>query len=100
VRGLFLLDTGSTLCVLSRDVARRLALPPTGNTVTVQTANGNVRSPVLRLADVDVGGTRVGDVEAVVHDKLPDGIDGMVGLSFLNRFSYSIDPRRRTLRLQ
>ena len=100
VKGLFLLDTGSTLCVLSRDIAKRLALPPADNTVTVQTANGKVRSPVFRLTDVDVGGTRAGGVDAVVHEDLPDGIDGMLGLSFLNRFSYSVDPRRRTLRLQ
>lgn len=100
VRGLFLLDTGSTMCVLSREVAARLSLPTSDERVTVQTANGSVRSSVFRLADVDVGGTRAGDIEAVVHDRLPDGIDGMLGLSFLNRFAYSIDPRRRTLRLQ
>src|SRR5262245_39137321 len=47
VTGLFLLDTGSTLCVLSREIAKRLALPPADNTVTVQTANGKVRSPVF-----------------------------------------------------
>ena len=26
-------------------------------------------------------------------------LDGIIGLSFLNRFSYGIDPRRRVLRL-
>jgi hypothetical protein len=27
-------------------------------------------------------------------------LDGVIGLSFLNNFSYAVDPRRRVLRLR
>ncbi|MFN8545758.1 MAG: retropepsin-like aspartic protease [Candidatus Binatia bacterium] len=98
--GLFLLDTGASLCVLTPATAKRLALEETGQTAQLQTANGAVRAPVVRLGEVDVGGTRIGGVDAIVHGGIPDTIDGVIGLSFLNRFSYTIDPRRRVLRLR
>ena len=42
VDGLFLLDTGASVCVLSPGTAQRLSLPPTGGEMQLQTANGVV----------------------------------------------------------
>jgi aspartyl protease family protein len=100
VTGLFLLDTGASLCVLAPTTARRLGLPPSGEQTELHTANGVVRVPVLRIPTVDVGGNRARDVPAVVHSAVAPPIDGIVGLSYLNNFSYAIDPRRRVLRLR
>jgi clan AA aspartic protease (TIGR02281 family) len=98
-RGNFLLDTGATYCVIAPDLARDLALPQTGRFATVETANGPVRAPLVRLAALDLGdGTRVHDVEAIVHDAGPR-LDGVLGLNLLNRYRYAVDPRRRLLEL-
>jgi aspartyl protease family protein len=99
VSGLFLLDTGASVCVLAPGLARRLDVRPTGQEIDLRTANGVVRAPLLRLRTVDVGGNRVRDVPAVVHTAVAPPLDGVIGLSFLNHFSYAIDPRRRVLRL-
>jgi clan AA aspartic protease (TIGR02281 family) len=99
-RGHFLVDTGASYCVVARAVARDLALAPTGRSVTLHTANGAVRAPVVRLRTLDVGTTRAVDVDAIVHDAVGPEIDGVIGLNFLNRFRYAIDPQRRTLHLQ
>jgi len=99
VNGLFLLDTGASVCVLSPGTAQRLALPPSGGEMQLQTANGTVRAPLVRLRTVDIGGSKARDVQAVVHPALGPPLDGIIGLSFLNHFSYAVDPRRRVLKL-
>jgi len=101
VSGLFLLDTGASLCVLTPSTARRVGLPPGGPHIDLRTANGVVRAPLVQLRSVEVGGNRARDVGAIVHTAVAPPLDGIIGLSYLNRFtSYSIDPRRRVLRLR
>ena len=99
VSGLFLLDTGASLCVLAPTLARRLGLAPDGQ-VQLQTANGIVTAPLVRLRTVDVGGNRARDIAAVVHPAVAPPLDGVIGLSFLDHFTYAIDPRRHILRLR
>ncbi len=98
-RGQFLLDTGASFCVLSPTFSRRLRLPMAESHVDLQTANGIVSAPLVRLRSLDVGGNRAHDLHAVVHVAVAPPLDGVLGLNFLNHFSYAIDPRRRTLRL-
>jgi aspartyl protease family protein len=98
--GRFLLDTGASLCVITPKLLERLGLRPSEDRVALQTANGVVTAPLVQLADLAVAGNRVGGVRAVVYGGVPSGLDGIVGLSFLNRFSYAIDPQRRVLRLR
>ncbi len=99
VHGVFLIDTGASLCVLAPGTARRLNVPPTGEEVELRTANGPVRAPVIHLRTLEVGGNRARDVPAIIHTAVGPPLDGIIGLSFLNNFSYSIDPKRRVLKL-
>jgi aspartyl protease family protein len=100
IDGLFLLDTGASICVLAPGTARQLDLPPTAGQVELRTANGTVRAPIVQLRSVDVGGNRARDVDAVIHPAVQPPLDGIIGLSFLDHFSYGVDPRRRVLRLR
>jgi aspartyl protease family protein len=97
--GTFLLDTGASFCVLSPSFFRRLRMPRATSHVELQTANGIVRAPLVRLRSLDVGSARAVDLHAVVHVAVAPPLDGVLGLNFLNNFSYAVDPRRRTLRL-
>jgi clan AA aspartic protease (TIGR02281 family) len=99
-QGLFLLDTGASYCVIAPAFARELGVPPTGSFATVHTANGAVRAPVVRLRVLDLAGTRAHDVQAIVHDAVGPSLDGVIGLNFLNRYRYSVDPERRLLELE
>src|SRR5579875_3802789 len=58
--GRFLLDTGASLCVISPKLVERLGLRPSGDRVTLQTANGVVSAPLVHLADVAIDGNRGG----------------------------------------
>jgi aspartyl protease family protein len=98
--GRFLLDTGATFCVVTPDAAKRLRLKPSNELVKLRTANGLVEAPRVELASVQVGSTRAVGVAAVVQGAVEAPLDGIIGLSFLNRFSYAIVPTRRVLRLQ
>jgi clan AA aspartic protease (TIGR02281 family) len=100
VSGRFLLDTGASLCVITPKLVEQLGLRPSEDRVTLQTANGVVTAPLVRLADLAMAGNRAGGVPAVVYGGVPAGLDGIIGLSFLNRFRYAIDPQRRVLRLR
>jgi predicted aspartyl protease len=73
---------------------------PGTDTVSLRTANGVVQAPRVELASVQVGSTRAVGVAAVVQGAVDAPLDGIIGLSFLNRFSYAIVPGRRVLRLQ
>ena len=98
--GLFLLDTGASYCVIAPDLARELSLAPTGTFATVATANGPVRAPIVLVRSLDLGGgVYAHDVEAIVHPAAPQ-LDGLLGLNFLNRYRYAVDPERRVLELE
>jgi clan AA aspartic protease (TIGR02281 family) len=99
VRGLFLLDAGARLCAVSPEMARRLGV---GNhdLLDLHTTKGVVRVPLVELGSVDIGRRRARGVEAVVYSVVPPPLDGVIGLSFLDRFDYEIDPDRHVLRLR
>jgi clan AA aspartic protease (TIGR02281 family) len=99
-QGLFLLDTGASYCVITPGLARELALSPTGSFATVLTANGAVKAPIVRLRSLELNGTRAQDVQAIVHDAVGPKLDGVIGLNFLNRYRYAVDPQRRELELE
>lgn len=95
---LFLVDTGATFCVLTRPMARQLGLTPSpvAGPVTVNTASGSIEAPLILVDLIQVGGAQARSVEAIIHDVpgLPSDVGGLLGLSFLNRFTVEIDPVR------
>jgi clan AA aspartic protease (TIGR02281 family) len=83
--GEFVVDTGATLVVLSRDFANRLGIRTGGApTILTETANGVTRGAVVSLNEIEVQGIRAARVVAVVVERLAD--DGLLGMSFLSRF--------------
>jgi len=99
LEGRFLLDTGATWCAVTSRTAARLRLVQVGEQIQMQTANGFVPMPLVRIRTVDVGGRRSHDVQAVILPQDLGDLDGIIGMNFLNEFVYSIDPRRSVLRL-
>jgi aspartyl protease family protein len=100
---LFLVDTGATLCVLTKATAMHLGLPssPPADPVTVHTASGPIEAPLILVDLIQVGGAEARGVEAIIHDVpgLPSDVGGLLGLSFLNHFTVEIDPVRGTMQL-
>ena len=83
----FVVDTGATDIVLTRDDAERAGIPLGSLAFTGQarTANGVVRTAPVRLNEVRMGDLADQDVRAVVNDGEME--QSLLGMSYLNRFS-------------
>jgi clan AA aspartic protease (TIGR02281 family) len=95
----FYLDTGSSGIVLPRGAAERLSLPtgPTTPRVLLHTTAGAIQVPAVSLESVQIGGAELEDLEASVSPNLEVGL---LGGSFFNQFSYSIDPVGQVIELR
>lgn len=80
----FLVDTGSTMVVLTAQDAARAGITANDLNFTMQTmtANGAARAAPVRLREVSIGQLTVNDVRAAVAENL--GIS-LLGQSFLTR---------------
>ena len=83
----FMVDTGASQMVLSRDDAARAGIDTDGLRFIGQasTANGTVRTAQVTLDQVGFGGVMQADVPAVVNDGAMFG--SLLGMSYLRNFS-------------
>ncbi len=82
----FVVDTGATDMVLSREDAARIGLDPGDLAYTgiASTANGQVRTARVRLDEVSLGGITDRGVTASVNAGEMSG--SLLGMSYLHRF--------------
>jgi clan AA aspartic protease (TIGR02281 family) len=98
VEGNFVVDTGASFVILTSDFAQRSKVDVSRQTVTIETANGGAESTLGRAATMRVGRVEAADVPILVRDRsLGREIDGLLGMSFLSRFDFSIGRRDWTL---
>ena len=83
----FMVDTGASQMVLSRDDAARAGIDTAGLRYLGQasTANGIVRTAQVTLDRVSLGTVTEADVPAVVNDGAMEG--SLLGMSYLRNFS-------------
>jgi len=99
-----IVDTGADITILSNQVARDAGILPSSyiSTVTLNTAGGPVRADLARLDAIAVGTAEVSHVPVALHD-LPDapaGVDGLLGLTFLDKFLVTLDAQKGELHLR
>ncbi len=90
VRAPFFIDTGASGVSIPWSVAQRLGIQITDETerIRVQTANGVVSEPVVRLQSVQMGPARVENLRAAVSGSMDIGL---LGGAFFNNFVYQVD---------
>ncbi len=99
----FLLDTGASAMQISRAMARKLKLKDLkGQSVPVMLAGGSyVRGKIVEIPEVTIGSAKVHNVKAIVLEQ--DNLelrDGLLGMSFLENFVFSIDTQKGELILE
>jgi aspartyl protease family protein len=94
----FMVDTGATNVVLSRTDARRLGIDPDSLAFVgaAQTANGTVRTALVRLPEVSLGPWQDRNVAAYVNDGNMDL--SLLGMDYLGLFRLEIADDRMILR--
>lgn len=88
-------DTGASLTILSRSIAIELGLfsDPKTTTVTLNTVGGQVPAAAVHVDSIRVADAEVRNSLAAIYD-LPDaptGVEGLLGLSFLQKFEVTLD---------
>ena len=81
----FLVDTGASSVVLTKEAARRARINPNrlDYTQRAHTANGTIRIAPVRVREMRVGQLRMGQVDAVVNEA-PMQMS-LLGMTFLSR---------------
>ena len=104
VSGRFILDTGATYCVLSKQTADEANVTgrKDGPKVHLSTASGRMVEGTLGEARrIEMGNAVARDVQVAVVDVDPvPGFRGLIGLSFLRNFKYSVDADAKELLLE
>ena len=84
-----ILDTGAVYTVIAWDVAKDIGYDPavSERRMPIVTANGVIEAPLITVQSVELVELRVEAVDVVCHD-IPEiaGIEGLLGLSFLQHF--------------
>lgn len=100
------LDTGSTVTILTPEAAARagLSMDDAGRPIEIVTSDGRKNpTKMLTLDSLSVGGAEVRHVDVVIvkhRNGKPLYGDGLLGVSYLSRFDFKIDYRRRVLVLE
>ena len=99
--GRFLVDTGSSVTVLSPALAADLGIAGGGNgtPVELQTLGGRTAGAPAVVGSLRVGDFELRDAPVVLHDPGP-GLDGILGNTFLSRYEVTVDADRRQLHLR
>jgi clan AA aspartic protease (TIGR02281 family) len=95
VEGTFIVDTGASFVTLTRAFAGKVKPQMLkSDAVEMQTANGRTSATLATVESVKVAGLYASAVPAIVASKsLGDGVDGLLGMSFLSRFTVVIRDR-------
>jgi clan AA aspartic protease (TIGR02281 family) len=102
-----LIDTGASTIVLSKKTGEALGVDPAvsqKNSVTLELAAGRkVSAKMVMLDRIRMGGVEAKDVPAAVllEDYDDKNVkDGLLGMSFLNKFSVKIDLKEKKMSLR
>lgn len=102
IQGRFVLDTGASTVHLTRDFARAAAIATSERRrIRIYGVTGSRMDFLSDIPHVAIDGFIARNVAATVasdDSAMGDGIDGLLGQTFLSRFRYSVDGERLTLR--
>jgi aspartyl protease family protein len=95
----FYIDTGASGVSLPARFAEQLGIRvgPDTQWITVRTANGSIRVPLVRLDSVVLGTARVDGLMATIN---PTTDIGLLGGAFFNNYKYQVDPSTSVMTLQ
>jgi predicted aspartyl protease len=99
--GRFLVDTGSSVTVVSPRLAAEVGIAVTagGSPVELHTLGGRTAGPAAVVASLRVGDLELRDAPVVLHDPGP-AFDGILGNTFLGRYRVTVDADQRQLQLR
>jgi len=97
-----IVDTGSPVIMLNSSFIKTLGLDLSQSNVGyVEVLNGKYKAATVILSSIKIGDIRVRDVKAaVLIDENPDINFGILGMSFLSNFHFTLDQQGQKLILK
>lgn len=97
-RGFFVLDTGATFVSMKNTFAQKAKVTVDADSaVQLHTANGMTTAKRGRAQTIQLRSLQAKDVPVVVQDDAKgtfgEGVDGLLGMSFLSHFKLTVDAR-------
>lgn len=100
--GTFILDTGATYVSIKKSFAESAGIKLTGQNIKISTANGPVDGLLTKAQSVKLKSLEARQVQLVVQlddfQDFGDGIDGLIGMSFLARYEFAMDAKTVRIR--
>jgi clan AA aspartic protease (TIGR02281 family) len=87
------LDSGATSVVVSNNIANKLGIDlHSAPAVHFASATSNAVGHEVTLKSIRLDDAKVGDIKAIVYDTTSqDGEEGLLGMSFLSHFKFTMD---------
>jgi clan AA aspartic protease (TIGR02281 family) len=98
-RATFLVDTGATICAITPALAEALGIQrdPESAPILIHGVTGSTYAPVVIIPSLRVGDVETQNVRAVIMPLR--GMQGILGNTFLARYTTTIDPAQGVLTL-
>lgn len=97
--GIFILDTGSSAIIIDHAVAFDLGYSARDGIgfSTVASAAGKEKGYRLILEKFEALGKELRSIEVRCHDLKDQGVEGLIGMSFLKYFKWCVDPTKQII---
>ena len=95
--GVFIVSEQIAYVTVARELAQKAGIQEGSDEVSLYLGGDIVPARVAQVERVSLGPASARRVAVAVVDKLPDGVDGMIGLSFLWRFTTDTSGNKLTL---
>ncbi|MBW1744661.1 MAG: clan AA aspartic protease, partial [Deltaproteobacteria bacterium] len=96
-----LVDTGSSITILSREMAERLDLEnKSGKSVTLRTMASDIEADLVMLSSIQVGDLVQNNLAVAVTDlptRVKADFDGILGMDFMNHYEIRIDNKNQRI---
>lgn len=95
----FVLDTGASFTIVDYRIAESIgcssdaAISPS----RVSSATGKEEGFRIKVAALETLGKLIENFEVACHALLEQGVEGLIGMNFLERFDFCVYPSRKTI---
>lgn len=98
----FILDTGASSTVVDHSLASALGYSARDGIglSKVSSAAGKERGYRLVIEGLETLGKKASQFEVICHDLIDEGVEGLIGMSFLGQFAWCVDPKRMIISVE
>lgn len=99
VKSQFILDTGASFTIIDHSLASILGYSAREGTglSTVSSVVGKERGYRVIIQALEALGKKLSQMEVACHDLKEQGVEGLIGMSFLEQFDWCVHPEHKMI---